>query len=80
MDVIGDDVAETNVLGWIKELEDVDCIVNEEELELGATSASQEELKAPGGRPKVRIDKLLRDVSTNTAQFDGSNNHDKRLS
>jgi len=94
LDVIGDGVAETTVLGrrghiqgafTIKEireltkLEDADFIVDEKELEMGATLASQEELKAPGGRPKVRIDKLLRDAATNTAQLDGSDNHHKKV-
>ena len=31
---------------------------------MGSTSASVEELNAPGARPKVRIDKLLRDAAT----------------
>jgi len=35
-------------------------IVRVDELDRGATSASQSELKGPQGRPKTRIDKLLR--------------------
>lgn len=30
---------------------------------MGATSASKEELNVPGARPRVRIDKLLRDAA-----------------
>jgi adrenodoxin-NADP+ reductase len=40
-------------------------VVSEEELEMGSTEASLEELAGPGGRPKGRIDKLLRSVTTN---------------
>jgi len=38
-------------------------VVKEEELDMGTTLASQEELKAKGARPKVRIDKLLREAA-----------------
>lgn len=37
--------------------------MDKNELELGATPASLEELAAKGNRPKVRIDKLLRDAA-----------------
>ena len=42
-------------------------VVREEELELGATPSSLEELAQKGGRPKVRIDKLLRDAAAKTS-------------
>jgi adrenodoxin-NADP+ reductase len=40
-------------------------LVREDELEMGTTEASLEELAGPGGRPKGRMDKLLRSVATN---------------
>lgn len=39
-------------------------MVNEYELDMGTTPASLEELSAEGARPKVRIDKLLREAAT----------------
>lgn len=38
-------------------------VVGMDELDLGATPASQEELSAKGSRPKVRIDKLLKEAA-----------------
>jgi adrenodoxin-NADP+ reductase len=38
-------------------------IVRQDELDLGATSASQQELQGPLGRPKSRIDSLLREAA-----------------
>jgi adrenodoxin-NADP+ reductase len=38
-------------------------IVKETELDMGATAASLEELNGSAARPKVRIDKLLRDAA-----------------
>lgn len=43
-------------------------VLREDELELGATDASKEELAQKGGRPKVRIDKLLREAATKAAE------------
>jgi adrenodoxin-NADP+ reductase len=40
-------------------------VVREEELEMGTTAASLEELAGPGGRPKGRMDKLLRSAAAN---------------
>lgn len=40
-------------------------IVDPDELDLGLTDSSKEELSCAGGRPKKRIDKLLRDASMN---------------
>eukprot|EP00977_Amphora_coffeiformis_P018177 scaffold6271_cov171-Amphora_coffeaeformis.AAC.3 len=45
---------------------DTSFIVRENELDLGTTEASLTELNGPGGRPRVRIDKLLREAATNT--------------
>lgn len=44
---------------------DASFIVREDELDLGTTEASLAELNGPGGRPRVRIDKLLREASAN---------------
>jgi NADPH-dependent glutamate synthase beta chain and related oxidoreductases len=78
LNVIGNGVRRTTVLGrrghtqgafTIKELREltkldhVDFVVKEKELNEGATLSSLEELKGGGARPKVRIDKLLRDVA-----------------
>lgn len=41
--------------------------MSEEELEAGTTESTKQELKGPGSRPKVRIDKLLRDAAASTA-------------
>mmetsp|Transcript_12330 Transcript_12330/g.16149 ORF Transcript_12330/g.16149 Transcript_12330/m.16149 type:complete len:584 (-) Transcript_12330:469-2220(-) len=41
-------------------------VVRTDELEMGATEASLQELEGPGGRPKKRIDKLLRKASGKT--------------
>lgn len=79
LDVIGDGVKCTSVLGrrghvqgafTIKELreltklDDVSFVINEKELDAGLTDASVEELNGPRSRPKVRIDKLLRDTAS----------------
>jgi len=46
------------------------------ELAMGMTEASKEELSAPGGRPRKRMDKLLTDTSkTGTCLFDSSSQH-----
>lgn len=50
-------------------------VVDQGELDLGATPSSQEELAQKGGRPKVRIDKLLRDAAAKTSE----NNNDSDL-
>ncbi|KAL7449355.1 hypothetical protein ACHAWC_001421 [Mediolabrus comicus] len=39
-------------------------VVRKEELEMGMTESSVEELKGPGGRPRTRIDKLLQDTAS----------------
>lgn len=39
-------------------------VVRKEELEMGMTESSVEELKGPVGRPKTRIDKLLQDTAS----------------
>jgi len=44
---------------------DTSFVVREDELDMGATPASNEELNAPGGRPKQRINKLLRKATAN---------------
>lgn len=54
-----------------KEGHHVSFVVRKEELEMGMTSASIEELKGPGGRPKSRIDKLLQDNALEDAQSIG---------
>jgi len=79
LDVIQDGVKQTTVLGrrghiqgafTIKELReltklnDASFIVDQNELDAGATPASIEELNGPGSRPKVRIDQLLRDTAS----------------
>lgn len=40
-------------------------IVKKDELDMGSTPASEKELNAKGARPKVRIDKLLREAAAN---------------
>ena len=47
-----------------KEGYDTDFLVRLDELELGATVSTLEELQMKTARPKVRIDKLLRDIAT----------------
>ena len=49
----------------------VSFVVRKEELEMGMTDASVEELKGPGGRPKTRIDKLLQDAASEDDQSTG---------
>ncbi len=49
----------------------VSFVVRKEELEMGRTDASMEELKGPGGRPKSRIDKLLQDAASEDDQSTG---------
>lgn len=82
LDVIKNGVQTTTVLGrrghvqgafTIKELreltklEDASFIVDEAELDAGTTDASLGELKGPGSRPKIRIDKLLKDAAAKTS-------------
>ena len=63
-----------------KEGHKTDFLVRCDELDLGTTDATQQELKSPSARAKVRIDKLLRDAaslsasSTNIDGDDASNN------
>ncbi len=83
LDVIGDGVKRTSVLGrrghvqgafTIKELreltklDDVAFIIDEEELDAGLTEASVEELNGRGSRPKVRIDNLLRETASKSIE------------
>jgi hypothetical protein len=42
---------------------DTSFIVRADELDQGMTPASQQELNGPHGRPRVRIDKLLREAA-----------------
>lgn len=52
---------------------DTSFIVRQDELDLGTTEASLIELNGPGGRPRVRIDKLLREAAaTNTTTSSAS--------
>jgi adrenodoxin-NADP+ reductase len=44
-------------------------VVRNDELDMGSTSASQEELSGPLGRPKTRIDALLRDAASKGTSF-----------
>mmetsp|Transcript_3914 Transcript_3914/g.5658 ORF Transcript_3914/g.5658 Transcript_3914/m.5658 type:complete len:357 (-) Transcript_3914:1839-2909(-) len=46
-----------------KERVNASFLVRSDELDMGMTPASQEELIGPGGRPKSRIDKLLREAA-----------------
>lgn len=50
---------------------DVSFLVREDELDMGTTQASLEELNAPGARPKIRIDKLLRNAALLKSGFQG---------
>ena len=43
-------------------------VVREDELELGTTPATQEELAQTGSRPKVRIDRLLREAASKSKE------------
>ena len=45
--------------------------VSQEELDMGMTESSIAELKSASGRPKVRIDKLLRDSSASDDSVEG---------
>jgi len=54
-----------------KEGHNTDFVVRTEELDQGATESTLEELKSPTARPKVRIDKLLRDAAKNIAKGSG---------
>jgi len=49
--------------------------VSQEELDMGMTESSIAELKGASGRPKVRIDKLLRESSASDDNVEGSNKH-----
>ena len=79
LDVIGEGVKCTSVVGrrghvqgafTIKELreltklDDASLIIDEHELDAGLTDASKGELEGPGSRPKIRMDKLLRDTAS----------------
>lgn len=92
LSVIGDGVGRTTVLGrrghvqgafTIKELREltkldhVDFVVGEKELDEGMTTSSMEELKGDGARPKVRIDKLLRDVARTRVEEDNERRRKK---
>ena len=55
-----------------KEGHNVSFVVRKEELEMGMTDASIEELKGPGGRPKSRIDKLLFDTAVPSSDAEKS--------
>ena len=85
LEIIKNGVEKTTVLGrrghvqgafTIKELreftklQDASFIVDEVELDAGTTSASLEELNGPTARPKIRIDKLLRDAAAKTSSED----------
>ena len=54
-----------------KEGHQVSFVVRKEELEMGMTDASIEELKGPGGRPKTRVDKLLQDAASQSDELKG---------
>lgn len=54
-------------------------VVREEELDMGATPSSLEELNAKGARPKVRIDKLLREAATKPVSTDNTKEVDLRF-
>lgn len=54
-----------------KEGHHVSFVVRKEELDMGMTDASIEELKGPGGRPKSRIDKLLQENASEDSQSTG---------
>lgn len=56
-------IKELRELTKLNEDFNVDFIVRKDELELGMTAASHEELAGPEGRPKKRIDKLLQDAA-----------------
>jgi len=51
----------------LTKLKDASFVVDAAELDAGTTDASLEELNGPGSRPKVRIDKLLRDAAAKTS-------------
>ncbi|KAL3815996.1 hypothetical protein ACHAXA_010656 [Cyclostephanos tholiformis] len=56
---------------------DASFVVRKEELELGMTDSSISELKGPSGRPKTRIDKLLRESAS--SDDDASSDAAKRV-
>ncbi len=49
---------------------DASFVVRKEELDLGMTESSTTELKGPSGRPKTRIEKLLRESATSSSSDD----------
>lgn len=53
-----------------KEGYDASFFVRQDELDMGMTESSIQELKAPSGRPKKRIDALLHDAAAQ-ASHDG---------
>eukprot|EP00522_Entomoneis_paludosa_P009684 CAMPEP_0172448278 /NCGR_PEP_ID=MMETSP1065-20121228/7318_1 /TAXON_ID=265537 /ORGANISM="Amphiprora paludosa, Strain CCMP125" /LENGTH=536 /DNA_ID=CAMNT_0013199723 /DNA_START=44 /DNA_END=1654 /DNA_ORIENTATION=+ len=54
-------------------------VVREDELDLGSTPASIEELESAGGRPKQRINKLLRKAATENEEIDAPKRIDLRF-
>ena len=46
-----------------KDGHDTDFRISQQELDLGTTEASQEELSGKGSRPKIRLDKVLREAA-----------------
>ncbi|CAB9522373.1 Probable ferredoxin/ferredoxin--NADP reductase [Seminavis robusta] len=53
-------------------------VVLEEELDLGETPASKQELEQKGSRPKVRINKLLRDAAAASSNHDDTTTMDTK--
>lgn len=51
---------------------DTSFVVRDDELDLGLTEMSHQELSAPGARPRVRIDKLLREAAAQTQSTEAS--------
>eukprot|EP00978_Attheya_sp_CCMP212_P011809 scaffold29344_cov58-Attheya_sp.AAC.1 len=58
---------------------DTNFVVRKDELELGTTTSSIEELSSKGSRPKVRIDKLLRQAAEATIDVEASKQVDLRF-
>ena len=64
---------ELRELTKLKEKHNTNFLVYENELNAGMTKSTQEELQSKTARPKVRIDKLLHDVSKTTIASTSSN-------
>mmetsp|Transcript_34129 Transcript_34129/g.51481 ORF Transcript_34129/g.51481 Transcript_34129/m.51481 type:complete len:401 (+) Transcript_34129:959-2161(+) len=62
-----------------KEGHNVAFNVRQDELDMGATPSTMKELNLPGARPKVRIDKLLRDVAAATDTTSGADTTTKEV-